>query len=90
MSTTDRQLCAVCALCIRPGLLMCQKHWRLVPLKQQQAVLVAYGHWMRHKGDLRSAAPLIAAYREARDAAVASARKADPSHPSHPATGELL
>jgi len=73
---SDTHICAVCSVHIKPGLLMCAKHWRLVPKGQQRAVLVTYGHWQRHKGSAADALLLIKTYREARDAAVASAREA--------------
>lgn len=80
-----RNRCAVCPRPIGLGLLMCGAHWRLVPREQQRATVAAYGRWQRHTGPASDSLALIVAYRNARDAAVASARAALQSN----ATGEL-
>lgn len=58
--------CAVCAKAIRPGLLMCSRHWNLVPRKEQQAV---YRTWAGLQGARNREA--LSEYSKARDAAVA-------------------
>lgn len=67
--------CAVCSVSIGESYLMCGRHWRAVPKPLQEAVYVHYGRWQRHTGDKQDQASLIAEYRKARDAAVASARE---------------
>jgi hypothetical protein len=78
--------CAVCAKPIGISMLMCARHWRLVPADKQRAVVGCYGRWQRHTGPKKELLDLIVQYRNARDAAVASARVAD----ANSATGELL
>jgi len=83
---TMTNTCAVCAKPIGISMLMCAKHWRMVPLDKQHAVVGCYGRWQRHTGPKKDLLELIVKYRNARDAAVASARAAD----ANSATGELL
>lgn len=73
--------CAVCGIPIGVSYLMCGVHWRAVPKSQQDAVYASYGRWQRHTGDKLDLPSLIADYRKARDAAVASARGSSPQLP---------
>jgi len=47
-------LCQVCGHRIRPGLLMCGPHWRLVPLAVQNAVWAALRAYENRAGTLEA------------------------------------
>ena len=57
-----------CGRNCKPGHLMCSGCWRLVPRDLQQEVYRTWRAWQRSNGD----ADRMAAYRSARDAAIAS------------------
>ena len=78
MKTKTTHPCDICQTPIGRSLLMCSKHWHLVPKDLQDAVYRTWGRVSR-KADPHTKLQHIAAYRQARDAAVAAAQAcADP------------
>ncbi len=67
--------CAVCPKPIRPGLLMCSRHWHQVPRELQDAVNTTWHAFLDAKGAHRRLTALKP-YRDARDAALASVAEA--------------
>lgn len=67
----NKHLCAVCTRPINLGLLMCSRHWHLVPKDQQQSVYRAY-RAMTRKASKPGGLDAVHAYRQAREAAIQS------------------
>lgn len=66
--------CAVCPGRIKQGLLMCSRHWKLVPAIEQDAVYSTWGRFNRSPTSAGFGAVARTQYFEARDRAIASAR----------------
>ena len=66
--------CAVCPGRIRQGLLMCARHWKLVPAIEQEAVYSTWGRFQRTHTRTGFGAVARTEYFEARDRAIASAK----------------
>jgi hypothetical protein len=78
IATSQLHRCACCTKPIRPGLLMCPRHWRQVPAALQREVNAAW-RALRSCGSLRTNVHGHARYERARTDAVAAVQGADES-----------
>jgi TRAP-type C4-dicarboxylate transport system substrate-binding protein len=86
----DFHRCACCTKPIRRWLLMCPRHWSMVPKAERDAVTDTWSEYQRASRGTYSAQQRRA-YAEARDRAIAAvqAQLEEPStHPSQPTTGD--
>jgi hypothetical protein len=74
--------CAVCPRAIQRGLLMCARHWRMVPAAIQADVYRTYKAW--GKAPLAGSLALRREYLKARQAAIDAVKPTAPT----PTTGE--
>lgn len=76
MSAADYTRCDICTKPIRPGMLMCLRHWRMVPEPLQQKVWRSWRAFNRagsRPADQRLL--FLREYRKHRDAAVEAVRE---------------
>lgn len=67
------RVCAICDRPIKPGLLMCAGHWRLVPQPQARQVLSTWGRFSRARSaDTAHKLQALRDYRAARDSAISA------------------